>query len=64
MKPQYYLFSSNEGISNVVMSLSDCMAVIESESEELQGEDDVPEYTIQASYITEEEYKKLHEAEF
>jgi len=68
MKPQYYLFSNNVGVSNVVMLLADCLAIIESDTAELMkntsGEVDIIEYNIQASMITEEEYQKLHEAEF
>ena len=68
MKPQYYLFSNTVGVSNVVMLLADCLAIIESDTAELMkntsGEVDIIEYNIQASMITEEEYQKLHEAEF
>lgn len=65
MKQQWYYFSNNEDMKNIVMSLEDIMATISADSEEEQGaEDDVKEYTITPCYLTEEEVMNLHEAEF
>jgi len=68
MKEQFYYFSNNDGMSLVVMTLPDIMAIIESDTADQRdddnGEADAMEYTITPCYLSPAEIAKLPEANF
>lgn len=61
MKKQYFKFSDGADMSNVVMTLRDCMDTIEVDMESVT-EDDDRQYIMTPIWLTDEEYKNLPEA--
>ncbi len=63
MKKLYFKFSDNGDISNVILTLKECMDIIESELQNASQEEDLYEYTIVPTWLTEEEVSALPEWE-
>jgi hypothetical protein len=64
MKKLYYQLSDNADVSQITMSLEDCMEWIGTDMHGVTENDDKREFTITPVWLTNEEYNKLPEANF
>lgn len=61
MKKLYFKLSDNSDMSNVIMTLEDCMEAIKANMEGVSQEEDEYEFTMVATWLTEEELALLPE---
>lgn len=62
-KKLYYKFSDGMDYENIVMELSGVMSWIEGDSDNYKEGDEMPQYTIEPVWMTEEEFNNIPESE-